>query len=108
MEINTNNQVQGLQGAQKVSEAKREKEDAPGQPTAQTEEGSDYRISLSDTSKAAVGEPTHSQAPVPNTGGVDLSEQEAAQLARHAADQLSQTNAAISNRAMQRAVDLFT
>ena len=108
MEINTNNQVQGLESAQKVSEVKREKEDAPGQQPAQTEESPDYRISLSDTSKKAVNKLTHAQAPGQRTENVDLSEEAAAQVAQHAAEQLSQTNASISNQAMQKAVDLFT
>ena len=46
MEIDTTNQVQGLNSAQKVSDVKREKEDAPGQQTAQAEESPDYRISF--------------------------------------------------------------
>jgi hypothetical protein len=108
MEINTNNQVQGLESAQKVGEVKREKEDAPGQQTAQTEGSPDYRISLSDTSKKAVNELTRSQAPSPRSDRVDLSEEAAAQVAQHVAEQLSQTNASISNQAMQKAVDLFT
>ena len=108
MEINTNNQVQGLENAQKVSDVRREKEDSPGQQTAQTEESPDYRISLSDTSKKAVNELDHAQAPDPRTDDVDLSEKEAARVAQHAAEQLSQTNASISNQAMQKAVDLFT
>ena len=108
MEINSNNRVQGLQSAQEVSEVKREKEDAPGQQTAQTDESPDYRLSLSDTSKTAVGELTRSQAPGPSIDGGSLSEEEAARVAQHAAEQLSQTNASISNQAMQRAVDLFT
>ena len=87
---------------------KREKGEAPGQQATQTEESPDYRISLSDTSKKAVSELTRSQAPGPSTDRVDLSEEEAAQVAQHAADQLSQTNASISNQAMQKAVDLFT
>lgn len=108
MEINTNNQVQGLENAQKVSNVRREKEDAPGQQTAQTEESTDYRISLSDTSKKSVNQLTRSQATGPNTDSVDLSEEKAAKVARHTAGQLSQTKASITNQAMQRAVDLFT
>jgi len=108
MEINTNNQVQGLETAPKVSEVKREKEDAPGQQAAQTEESPDYRINLSDASKKAVTELSGSQAPGQNAENVDLSEKEAAQVAQHAAEQLSQTNASISNQMMQKAVDLFT
>ena len=108
MEINTNNQVQGLEAAQKVSEVKREKEEAPDRQASPTEDSPDYRISLSDASKKAVTELAGSQAPGQGAGNVDLSEKEAAQVAQHAAEQLSQTNASISNQAMQKAVDLFT
>lgn len=108
MEINTNNQVHGLESAQKVSEVKREKEDAPGQQTAKAQESPDYRISLSDTSKKAVSELTSAHASGQSNNNVDLSEEEAAQVAKHAAEQLSQTNVSISNQAMQKAVDLFT
>jgi hypothetical protein len=109
MEINTNNQVQGLETAQKVSEVKREKEETPGRQAPTTEEESpDYRISLSDASKKAVSELTGAQASGPGPETSALSEKEADQLSQHAADQLSQTNASISNQAMQKAVDLFT
>ena len=108
MNINTNNQVQGLDSAHKVSDRKREKEDTPGQQAARAEDSPDYRISLSDTSKKAVSELPRSQAPGQPTENSDLSEEDAAQMAKHAAEQLSQTNASISNQAMQKAVDLFT
>ncbi|MCB2145435.1 MAG: hypothetical protein KQI81_03110 [Deltaproteobacteria bacterium] len=108
MEINTNNQVQGLETAQKVSELKREKEEAPGRQASLTEESPDYRISLSDASKKAVSELTGTQASSPGPETNALSEKEADQLSQHAAEQLSQTNASISNQAMQKAVDLFT
>jgi len=108
MEIDTTNQVQGLDRLQKVSDVKREKEDAPGQRTAQAEESPDYRISLSDTSKKAITELPRSQAPGQRIENTDLSEEDAAQVAQHAAEQLSQINASISNQAMQKAVDLFT
>ena len=83
----------------------REKEEAPGQHAAQTEENPDSRISLSDASKKAVTELTRSQTPDQDPEKSDLSEEEAAQLA---SEQLAQTNAAISNQAIQKAVDLFT
>jgi len=112
MEISSNNpisnQVQGLETTPKVSEAKREKEEAPQQNAAQTEENPDYRISLSEESRQAVAE----LADRPSTGQTeekaDLSEQEAARLAQQASEQLKQTNTAISNQAIQKAVDLFT
>ena len=63
MEINTTNQVQGLETATKISDVKREKEDAPGRQAAQTGENPDYRISLSDASKKAVSELNSAQAP---------------------------------------------
>ncbi|MFO7714784.1 hypothetical protein [Desulfosarcina sp.] len=108
MEINTNNQVRGLETAQKVSEVKREKEEAPGQQASQTEESPDYRINLSDASKKAVAELTSAQASGQNTEKADLSEEDAAQVARQASEQLSQTQASISNQAIQKAVDLFS
>ena len=112
MEINTSNpvngQVQGLETAPKVSEVKREKEDAPEQQAARTEESPDYKISLSDESKQAVAGLTSSRATDQNTEKADLSDEEAAQLAQQASEQLSQTNATISNQAIQKAVDLFT
>jgi hypothetical protein len=108
MEINTNNQVQGLKTATKISDAKREKEDAPGRQATHTEESPDYRISLSDASKTAVSELTSAQASGPGTKNADLSEEDAARVAQQTAEQLSQTNLSISNHAMQKAVDLFT
>lgn len=108
MEIDTNNQVQGPETTTKISDIKREKEDAPGRQAAQTEENPDYRISLSDASKKAVNELTSSQAPGPGTKNADLSEEDAARVAQQTAEQLSQTNLSISNQAMQNAVDLFT
>jgi len=108
MEINTNNQVQGLGTAQKVSEVKREKEEAPGRQASPTEESPDYRISLSDASKKAVAELTSAQAAGQDSEKTDLSEEEAVQVARQASEKLSQTQASISNQAMQKAVDLFS
>lgn len=108
MEINTNNRVQGLESTQKVSGLKGEKEDTAGQQTSQTEENPDYRISMSDTSKKVVNELTHSQAASLDSKNVDLSEEEALQLARHTTEKLSKTHAPISNQAMLKAVDLFT
>jgi len=112
MEINTltpvSNQVQGLETTSKASEVKREKEEAPGQQATQTEESPDYRLSLSDASKKAIAELTRSQAPNPGAEKNDLSEEDAAQLAQQASQQLAQSNAAISNQAIQKAVDLFT
>lgn len=112
MEINTDNpvknQVQGPETAQKISEVKRDKQEAPGQHAAQTEESPDYRISLSDESKKAVSELTRSQASGVGTEKAALSEEEAAQVAQQASEQLAQTNSAISNQAIQKAVDLFT
>ncbi len=108
MEINTSNPVQGPETAPKVSEVKREKEEAPDRQAAQTEENPDYRISLSDESKKAIAELTRSQASGQGKAKDGLSEEEAAQLAQQASEQLAQTNAAISNQAIQKAVDLFT
>jgi hypothetical protein len=41
-------------------------------------------------------------------GKADLSEDEAARMAQKTSEQLAQTNSAISNQAVQQAVDLFT
>ena len=108
MEINPSNQVQGTETAAKVSEIKREKDEAPDQRAAQAEENPDYRISLSDASKKAVAELVGAQVPGQGTEKTDLSEEEAAHVSQQAADRLSQTNASISNQAIQKAVDLFT
>lgn len=112
MEINTNNpvgnQVQGLETPPKVDQIRREKEETPGQEAAETKESPDYRVSLSETAKQAITELTSLQAPVPDAGEDDLSEQEADQLAQKTAAQLAQTNVAVANQAMQKAVDLFT
>ena len=108
MEINTSNQVQELEAATKVSEVKREKEDTPDRQATQTSESPDYRISLSDASKKAVTGMTSSPAAGQATQHTDLSEDGAARLAQQTAEQLSHTNASISNQAMQKAVDLFT
>ena len=108
MEINTTNQVQGLETATKISDVKREKEDAPGRQAAQTGESPDYRISLSDASKKAVSELDSSQAAGQGTENESLSEEDAARVAQQTAEWLSQTNVSISNHAMQKAVDLFT
>ncbi|MEE4111899.1 MAG: hypothetical protein V2I40_03730 [Desulfobacteraceae bacterium] len=108
MEINPNHQVRGLEAATKISDVKREKEDAPGRQAAQTEESPDYRIRLSDGSKMAVNEPTRAQSPGQGSENADLSEEDAAQVARQTAEWLSQTNLSITNLAMQKTVDLFT
>lgn len=108
MEINTNNQVQGLETAAKASTVKREREDGPGRKAAEPEENPGDRISLSAASKKAVSELTGPQAAAQSTGKAALSEEEADHLARQASEQLAQTNAAISNQAIQKAVDLFT
>ncbi len=108
MEINTTDQVQELKTATKISDVKREKEDAPGRQAAQSEQSPDYRISLSNASKKAVGERPPAQAPGRGAEKADLSEEDAARVAQQAAKQLSQTNLSISNHAIQKAIDLFT
>ena len=112
MEISSNNpvsnQVQGLESTPKISEVKREQEEATRQGAAQTEENPDYRISLSEESKQAVAElatPSTADQPSQRT---EISDEEAVRLAEQASEQLSQTQAAISNQAIQKAVDLFT
>ena len=112
MEINTNNrvsnEVRGLDNTQKISPVKREEKDATEPQASQTQENPDYRISLSDASKKAVSDLTGTPASGRDTGAADISEEEAAQIARQTSEQLSQTSAAISNQAIQKAVDLFT
>ncbi len=108
MEINTSNQVQGLETATKISDVKREKGDAPGRQATQAEESPEYRISLSDASKKAVSELTRIQEPGQGNINAGLSEEAAARVAQQTAEWLSQTNLSISNHAMQKAVDLFT
>ena len=112
MEISTknpvSNQVQGLDPTPKVSEVNRQREDAPRQETAQTEENPDYRINLSEESRQAMVERTPPPAADPSSESAKLSDEEALRMAQQASEQLSQTNAAISNQAIQKAVDLFT
>jgi hypothetical protein len=112
MEINANkpvnNEVRGLDNIKKISPVKREKEDAPDLQASRTRENPDYRISLSDESKKAVSELAGTPASGRDMEAADISEEEAVQIARQASAQLSQTNASISNQAIQNAVDLFT
>lgn len=111
MEINgTNpvaNQAQGLETAQKISPVKREKEATPDQQATQTKDSPDDRISLSDESKKAVAELTPAPAAGQATATSELSETEASRLAQQVSEQLAQTNTAIANQAIQKAVDLF-
>jgi hypothetical protein len=108
MEINTSNQIQGPEAAPKASEVKREKEEASGHQVTRTEDNPDYRISLSKASKEGITESTRSQTAGQAAPKSDLAEEEAARLAQQASGQLAQTNASISNQAIQKAVDLFT
>jgi hypothetical protein len=112
MEIDTSNPVsngvQAMGKAQKISAIKGEGEKTPDQQASLTEANPDYRISLSDTSKKAVSDLAGAQGADQIRGKSDLSEDEAARVAQQAAEQLAQTNSAISNQAMQQAVDLFT
>ena len=112
MEISSNspagNQVKGLESTLKVGEDKRDQEKAPQQNSARSEENPDYRISLSEESKQAVAELTTPQTADKPSEGDHISDEEALRLAQQASEQLSQTHAAISNQAIQKAVDLFT
>jgi hypothetical protein len=101
-------QIQGLQGAKKVSHINREKDHAPQRQAAQTEDSPDDRISLSDASKKAVAELAGPPVGTQATGKSDLSDNQAALLAQQTAEKLSQSTAAISNQSIQKAVDLFT
>ena len=113
MEINNahpvSNQVQGLEATPKPSDVKREDEEAARRQAAQAEEENpDYRISLSEESKQAIAELTRPQSLDKGEPGAGLGENEALQLSQQTSEQLTQTNAAISNQAIQKAVDLFT
>ena len=112
MEISSNNpvsdQVQGLESTSKISEDKQDQEKAARQNSAQTEENPDYRISLSEESKQAVAELTTPQTADQPSERDDISDEEALRLAQQASEQLSGTHAAISNQAVQKAIDLFT
>jgi len=116
MEINTNNpvgnptqgQIQGLETPSRVSETQQDKEDAPERQTVRADENPDYRISLSKASKQAIADLSGSETSAPSTEQPDPTEEQAAQVARQASAQLAQTNAAISNQAISKAVDLFT
>lgn len=107
MEINTNNQVQGPANAPKAGEVKHENKEASGHPAARSEESPDYHISLSEDAKKAVTDSTGPQDRGQLTPGADLSEAQALEVASQTSEKLAQTNAAISNQAIQRAVDLF-
>ena len=111
MEINANNpvgsQVQGLETTPKVNEVKPEEEKNTGQQAAQTEDNPDYRVNLSELSKQRVAE-MNSPMAAPQEGPEEaMTEQEAAGLAEQMANQLSQTNVAIANQAMQKAVGII-
>jgi hypothetical protein len=112
MEINPNNsvnaKVRGIETTPRTGQVKREREDAPKEHAAQLNGDSDDRISLSDASKHAVAELTSPTTANRDNAAADLSDKEAAQLARQTAEQLGQTSAGISNQALQNAVDLFT
>jgi hypothetical protein len=108
MEINTSNQVSGMETAPKVSDIQREKEDPSDRKASLSTESPDYQVNLSNESKKATSELTATQAPRRDSKVADLSEEAAAMLAQQASEQLSQTNASISNQAIQKAVDLFT
>ena len=108
MEIKTSNPIQGLEAASKANEVKREKEYALGHQATPTEDNPDYRISLSKGSKAGVTASTRTQTAGQAPPKSDLTEEAAARLAQQTSGQLARTHASISNRAIQKAVDLFT
>ena len=111
MEINANNQissqVQGVESTPKVNEVKQEEEKANNQQAAQAEENPDYRVSLSEMSKQQVADLSDPMAAGQKEAESGITEQEAADLAQQTSAQLSQTNMAIANQAMQKALDLF-
>jgi hypothetical protein len=112
MEINTNNPVSnGVRESgdvKKISAVKQDNHPRPDQQAAQAEENPDYRISLSDKSKTSASRMAGAQTTGQPEGKADLSEDEAARMAQKTSEQLAQTNSAISNQAVQQAVDLFT
>ena len=112
MEINSNDTVGGPMPspatAAKATTAKTDKDDSSGQKADRTDDGPDYQVNLSENAKNSVSEATPPADVSPPVAGEDVSEEEAAHLARQAASQLAQTNTAIANQAMQKAVDLFT
>lgn len=107
MEINTNNQVQGPANAPEAGDVKHENKEASGHQATRSEENPGYRISLSQDSKKAVAESTRPQDLGRLEPEADLSEAQALEIALQTSDKLAQTNAAISNQAIQKAVDLF-
>ncbi|PIE66734.1 MAG: hypothetical protein CSA23_07640 [Deltaproteobacteria bacterium] len=114
MQINTSNpvssQVQGVEATPKASEVKREDDKAAGRQSGQAAEAEnpDYRINLSAESKQAIAELRKAQPASQNPLNIDLDEDEAARISQQASGQLAQTNVAIANQAMAKAVDLFT
>ncbi|WP_419659231.1 uncharacterized protein Dvar_81170 [Desulfosarcina variabilis str. Montpellier] len=100
------NQVQGLERAPRVNEIKPEEEKTTGQQAAQAEDNPDYRVNLSEESRQRVAE-MNSPMTAPQEGPEEnMTEQEAAGLAEQMANQLSQTNVAIANEAMQKAMGI--
>jgi hypothetical protein len=112
MEISNNNpvsnQVQGLEATTKASEVKREEGEVKEQTASQTEENPDYRLSLSEEAKQATAEFAAPSVEGQAADGAKLSDEEAVQLAQQTSAQLAQTDASISNQAIQQAIDLFT
>ena len=112
MEISNNNpvsnQVQGLEATTKASEVKREEKQAKEQATPQAEANPDYRLSLSEEAKQATAEFAAPSVDGQAADGAKLSDEEAVQLAQQTSAQIAQTDASISNQAIQKAIDLFT
>lgn len=107
MEINTNNQVQGPANAPKAGEVKHENKEASGHQATRSEDSPGYRISLSQDSKEAIAESTRPQDLGQLAPEAELSDAQALEVALQTSEKLTQTNAAISNQAIQKAVDLF-
>lgn len=113
MEVNTsnpvNNQIQGLTNTPKSAEVRPEEEKDTSQQAVSPEEDSpDYRVNLSEMARQNIAETTYPKENNQYAAGDDLDEQEATELAEQTAKQLSQTNVAIANQAVQKAVDLFS
>jgi len=112
MEISDNNpvsnRVQGLAAPTQANAVKREEQEAKEQAAPRTGDNPDYRLSLSEEAKQATAEFATPSVDGQATDGAKLSDEEAAQLAQQTSEQIARTDAAISNQAIQQAIDLFT
>lgn len=100
--------LQGVERPASTPEIKYASEEAREQRQAvENEATEDDRVSLSDEAKTAMAEINQPTGTNQSPPAVNLTEEEAFQLSSQTAQQLSQTNTAIANQAIQKAVDLF-